>query len=109
MRRYNLSFYTFVTESQEEQAQIEVKLDAMSIGQKVKKIPTPRYQQLQERIANIVREYYTYVNDTNIMEYLWVPVDLTLLESEKKDSTNQKSISDYSVTRICFVKFKTIW
>lgn len=33
-------------------------------------MPISRYKQLQERIANIVQEYHTYVNDANVMEYL---------------------------------------
>ena len=42
----------------------------ISLGQKVKKVPTGHYQRVENRIFNIVSTYEDYVEENNVLEYL---------------------------------------
>ena len=70
MGRYHLSFYAFVSELQQEQAATEVKLEQISMGQKVKKIPTSNYLKYRQKIFYTVSQYDEYVSEDNVLEYL---------------------------------------
>ncbi|XP_058799990.1 uncharacterized protein LOC131669250 [Phymastichus coffea] len=68
--RRHPSLYSFLTEIQKEQADVEYMSREISLGKKVKKLPKSSQLRAEERIAAVVAAYQSYVDEENELEYL---------------------------------------
>lgn len=64
------SFYAFLVELAKEQADSEIMLRQLQLGQKIRKGQDHRRKRIEERITNIVSKYYDYVNNDDVKTYL---------------------------------------
>ena len=64
------SLYSLLHELHKEQASIMYILRELSLGKRVKKLPTGRVLRVENSIVNQVHEYQTYVDENNELEYI---------------------------------------
>lgn len=64
------SFYAFLTELKKEQADSEIMLRQLQLGQKVRKGQDPKRKKMEERIYNMVSKYNEYVENEDVLNYL---------------------------------------
>ena len=62
--------YTFLSELQKEQSDVEIMIRQLQLGQKVRKSKDPIRKQKDERIFNIVNNFHNYVQNNEVMMYL---------------------------------------
>lgn len=68
--RSHPSFFSFLTELQKEQADVEYILRELSLGKRVKEMPKNSYRKKEEKIFNIVSSYNEYVEEEDQLSYL---------------------------------------
>ena len=59
-----------LVEIQKKQGNIETILRQHSLGQKVRNLPRGFYQQVENRLFNIVSNYEQYIEKGNVLKYL---------------------------------------
>ena len=64
------SFYSFLKELQKEQASVEYVLRELSLGKKVKQVPSGRIQAAQTNIIAQVLSYEEYLEDGLELEFI---------------------------------------
>ena len=64
------SLYTFLVELKKEQDDVEIMIRQLQLGQRIKKLQDPARKQREERIFNIVNNYYNYVQNLDVINYL---------------------------------------
>ena len=64
------SFYNFLVELQKEQADVEILIRQLQLGQKIRKYRDPKRKMIEEKIANIVSKYNEYIENNDILTYL---------------------------------------
>jgi len=68
--RHHPSLYAALEELQKEQADTEIILQQLQLGQRVKKVRSGRQEQLERHIHAIVSQYDEYEANDNVMCYL---------------------------------------
>lgn len=64
------SFYAFISELRKEQADTEIMIRQLQLGQKIRKGQDPKRLKKEERMFAIVSQYDTYVENDDVMAYL---------------------------------------
>ncbi|XP_058810613.1 uncharacterized protein LOC131675595 [Phymastichus coffea] len=68
--RSHSSLYSFLTELQKEQADVEYMLRELNLGKKAKNVPNEKFLRVEERIITIVENYQDYVDEDRELAYL---------------------------------------
>ena len=64
------SLYAFLSEMQKEQADSEIMLRQLQLGQKVKKLQDLKHRVYNERLKNIVSQYHNFAENNDVLTYL---------------------------------------
>ena len=70
MAKDHPSFYNFLAELKKEQADSEVMMRQLNLGQRIRKGQDPKRRRREDRIFSIVGEYDQYVANNEVSEYL---------------------------------------
>ena len=68
--RNHPSLYSFLSELQKEQRDVEYDLREISLGKKVRSLPKSSLQNYEDRMYNIVSKYLEYVEEGTELEYV---------------------------------------
>lgn len=68
--KHHPTTYVFLKEILKEQADTELMIDQLALGQRVKKVKDRKRRQKEARIFQIVNSFNTYLQQGNVMDYL---------------------------------------